>query len=111
MIDTALSTPPGTWTGTKNPGKLTISGAGWAAAMNGDKPFSGNDNSGLNPGNNGRCAINCSNTGAAYYSFHTAGANFLLADGSVRFFSQQLNPAVAVMYILKNDGITIPAQN
>ncbi len=38
----------------------------------------------------GNCLINCNNKWN-YYSFHTGGAHFLFADGSVQFLSENMN--------------------
>ena len=46
-------------------------------------------------GSGGRCAINCTNDNEVY-SFHTAGAHALIADGSVQFLSKSTDTAVIV---------------
>jgi len=39
---------------------------------------------------NGNCTINCNNKWT-WYSFHTGGAHFVMADGTVRFISQNVD--------------------
>ncbi|QJW99043.1 DUF1559 domain-containing protein [Frigoriglobus tundricola] len=57
---------------------------------------------------NGPCAINCSNY-RGVYSFHTGGANFGFADGSVHFISSSLAPAAYYALITARGGEVIPS--
>jgi prepilin-type processing-associated H-X9-DG protein len=42
-------------------------------------------------GSGGSCAINCTNArGKGFFCFHTGGAHFVMADGAVRFISQNV---------------------
>ncbi len=49
------------------------------------------------------CMINCSSDNELY-SFHTGGVNGLMADGSVRFISENISPVILVNLICRNDG-------
>ena len=73
---------------------MTGSGA-WADTFQGDNWVSGrlyDGTSGAANGGGGPCAVNCSNaTTAGMYSFHEGGAQVVLADGSVRFVSQNIS--------------------
>ena len=51
----------------------------------------------------GGCAINCLNY-SNYYSFHVGGAHFAMADGTVRFISQNINLETMTRLVLFNDG-------
>ena len=51
----------------------------------------------------GGCAINCLNY-SNYYSFHVGGAHFAMADGTVRFISQNVNLETMARLVLFNDG-------
>ena len=56
----------------------------------------------------GPCAVNCQNAGDIY-SFHSGGANVLLADGSVHFLSANTTLDVVVMLTGRADGRVLPA--
>jgi len=49
-------------------------------------------------GSGGRCVINCSNDNAVY-SFHTGGAQLLLADGSVQFVSDRISHCITAALV------------
>jgi prepilin-type processing-associated H-X9-DG protein len=51
----------------------------------------------------GSCAINCCNN-QAIYAFHPGGANAGMGDGSVRFLSTNLSPAVFVAILTRANG-------
>jgi len=88
-------------------------GAGWGDAFNGEHWPNGTSFDGNFVGSDvaaGTCLINCSNKASrGYYSFHTSGSNFLLADGSVRFFSQSTNNRVLVFMITSQRGEVVPS--
>ena len=57
---------------------------------------------------NGPCTMNCSNY-RGVYSFHTGGANFGYADGSVHFINSSLPPAAYYALITARGGEVIPS--
>jgi len=60
---------------------------------------------GMTPG--GFCTINCNNSWGIY-SFHTAGANAVFADGSVHFLAVGLSRDVFAALVTRAGGETIP---
>lgn len=89
-----------------------ISGNGWADETNGDQWIEGTDGDGGVaagfPNTHGPCVINCVNI-QNFFSFHTAGANFLYADGHVQLVNQSLDPKTAILLMLYDDGQSIPS--
>jgi len=88
-------------------------GAGWGDGFNGEHwpngtSFDGDpDASGNVPV--GTCLMNCSNLQSrAFYSFHTGGCNFVLGDGSVRFFADNTNNRILVFMITSQRGEVVP---
>ncbi|MDP1798256.1 MAG: DUF1559 domain-containing protein [Planctomycetaceae bacterium] len=58
-------------------------------------------------GNGGPCAINCTNIRSnGFHCFHTGGAHFLLADGTVRFVSENVSAQVFAAAITRKKGET-----
>ncbi|MFO0841317.1 MAG: DUF1559 domain-containing protein [Gemmataceae bacterium] len=89
-------------------------GAAWADPYQGDHWPTGSSADGNIVGSDvpvGTCLINCSNlhSRGGAYSFHTSGANFGLADGSVRFVSQAASNRVIVFMITSQRGEVVPA--
>lgn len=50
--------------------------------------------------------MNCNNKWN-YYSFHTGGAHFLMADGAVRFISQNIDKVTMLNIHGANDGAVV----
>jgi prepilin-type N-terminal cleavage/methylation domain-containing protein/prepilin-type processing-associated H-X9-DG protein len=77
---------------------------GWADATSAGSPLFGSSNDGtVFPG---PCGINCSND-YGLYSFHTAGANVVLADGSVRFLNVTTDIRTLAAAVTRAGGETI----
>jgi prepilin-type N-terminal cleavage/methylation domain-containing protein/prepilin-type processing-associated H-X9-DG protein len=84
-------------------------GAGWGDALNGENWFIGSLFDGTEPAHGGPCVVNCTNSrGRGLYSFHTAAANILLADGSVRSVSSNLNQCTFAFLVTKKKGDIVP---
>jgi prepilin-type N-terminal cleavage/methylation domain-containing protein/prepilin-type processing-associated H-X9-DG protein len=74
---------------------------GWADATSSGSSLYGSSSDGaVTPG---ACGINCSND-YGLYSFHTGGANVLLADGSVRFLAASLDIRVLCSLVTRAGG-------
>jgi prepilin-type N-terminal cleavage/methylation domain-containing protein/prepilin-type processing-associated H-X9-DG protein len=83
-------------------------GGGWGDLLNGEHWIQGVLYDGpdpYSPAAGGPCAINCSNLRmGSYHSFHPGGCHFLLADGSVRFFSETISAFVLAALITRSGG-------
>lgn len=85
-------------------------GGGWGDIMNGETWYAGTlyDGSGTPP-DQGPCAINCSNyRNGGFFSFHPGGAQFCLADGSVRFVSETIDAFTFAALTTRNRGEVAP---
>jgi prepilin-type N-terminal cleavage/methylation domain-containing protein/prepilin-type processing-associated H-X9-DG protein len=84
-------------------------GAGWGDALNGENWFIGSLFDGTEPPHGGPCVVNCTNSrGRGLYSFHSGGANVVLADGSVRLVSSSLNQCTFAFLVTKKKGDIVP---
>lgn len=88
----------------KDSGAGTSDGWGWA------DPDCGFSIDGVVPGvlgtnwtTGGTCIINCTND-SELYSFHSGGLNVTLADGSVRFIRETINPAALAAFVTARGG-------
>ncbi len=74
---------------------------GWADATSGGSALYGSSADGTTtPGN---CGVNCSND-YGLYSFHSGGANVLMADGSVRFVTASISIRTLAAQVTYNGG-------
>ncbi len=59
----------------------------------------------------GTLGINNSNEyGHCFYSFHTGGANFAFADGSVRFLGESMNLRVLASMVTRASGEVVSSE-
>lgn len=98
-------------------GNIVLGGAAWVDPLNGNLEISGRLYDG--GGAQGPCAINCSNArinpsgsgfskwGAGLYSFHTGGAMVQMADGSVRFLSENVSGITLTSLVSRDYGETM----
>jgi prepilin-type N-terminal cleavage/methylation domain-containing protein/prepilin-type processing-associated H-X9-DG protein len=84
------------------PGLIT-EGAGWGDPLNGESWMAGSLYDGT--GSTGPCTVNCTNqTTRGLYSFHPAGANVLLGDGSVHLLSSNISPGTFAALVTRAGG-------
>ena len=87
-------------------------GGGWGDVLNAEHWLGGQLYSGftvppappaLSP--QGPCSVKCPNArGRGFYSFHTGGAHFVMADGAVRFINQNIAPFTFAGLITRRKG-------
>ncbi len=89
---------------------VTADGWGWAD-INGGFSIDGSNAAGIQNSTNssgtvtmnGQCLMNCTND-SEIYSFHTGGAQFCLADGSVQFVSANISAATFAALLTRDWG-------
>ncbi len=82
-------------------------GGGWGDFLNGEHWLGGALYDGT-PGAGGPCGINCTNArGAGFYSWHEGGCHFLMADGAVRFISENVAQSTLAGAITCGKGETL----
>jgi hypothetical protein len=80
-------------------------GGGWGDFMNGENWISGSLYDGTRGPDGGPCPINCSNqSGSCFHSFHVGGIHALMADGAVKFISENVNGYTFAGIITKAKG-------
>lgn len=92
------------------PEHSVVAGGSWGdAIMSGDVWINGTGTDGNRGLSGGPCGVNCSNNRhSGAYSFHTGGAQILLADGSVRFMSENVSAQTLVYMITGARGEVNP---
>ena len=78
-----------------------IGGGAWRGIVPG-----GNNAGNSNADVSGNCTINCDNFWN-FYSFHTGGAHFVMADGTVRFVSQNMAAITMNRLFSYGDGAVV----
>lgn len=70
-----------------------VNGGGWGDALNGENWLQGTIRGSGFPAPAGMCAMNCNNfRGSSFHSFHVGGCHFLMADASVQFINESIDP-------------------
>jgi hypothetical protein len=86
----------------------TTNGGGWGDVLNAEHWLEGALGTGVTGatiGSGGPCAINCTNArGKGFFCFHAGGAHFVMADGAVRFLSQNINQFTFAGLITRRKG-------
>ncbi|SMP39521.1 prepilin-type N-terminal cleavage/methylation domain-containing protein [Neorhodopirellula lusitana] len=86
-----------------------VNGGGWGDLVGGDHWLQGSDPAGLKwvggmKPTGGSCAINCTNARTyGYYSFHSGGCFFLVADGAVTFYTETVDAKVLASHITRRN--------
>ena len=84
-------------------------GGGWGDFLNGEHWYSGSLFDGTPGPDGGPCPINCTNRrSAGFYAFHPGGAQFLLADGTVRFISETVDAFTFAAITTRQRGEVAP---
>ena len=55
----------------------------------------------------GNCLVNCNNSEANPYSFHTGGCLFVMCDGSVQFISESIDVNTMIALLGREDGMVV----
>jgi len=83
-------------------------GGGWGDFLNGEQWISGALYDGTMGPGGGPCGINCNNiAGGTFYSFHSGGCHFVMADGAVRFVNANIAQFTLAGLITRNKGEVI----
>lgn len=86
-------------------------GGGWGDVLNAEHWLDGalaTGVTGSSIGSGGPCAINCTNArGKGFFSFHSGGAHFVMADGAIRFISQNVGQFTFAGLITRRKGENI----
>ena len=99
--------PDTTWSGLV--GKAN--GGGWADFLAGDHWLNGSLYDGNQGANGGPCGINCNNMRTTnLHSFHVGGVQVLMADGAVRFVSENVAQFVLAAMITRTNGEVYSAE-
>ena len=77
-----------------------MSGGPWASDWKSVSPQGATQDGSSKPGS---CMVNCNNDWEVY-SMHQGGANAVMGDGSVRFLSATVNPAVFAAIMTRARG-------
>ena len=98
------------WSSPLEPTYAGLNGGGWGDILNGEHWVSGSlwDD----PLTEGPYAINRTNmNGRGFHAFHPGGSHFLLADGSIKFFSQDTAAHVVASMITRGGGEAFDVPN
>ncbi len=92
-------------------GLSATNGGGWGDPLIGEHWIAGSIRGATSlPIAEGPCAINCTNIRSqGFHSFHTGGAGFLMADGSVQFNSEGIDPFALAARITRAKGEVVSA--
>jgi len=84
-------------------------GGGWGDVLNAEHWVGGSLSSGVTGTMaQGSCAINCTNArGRGFFCFHAGGAHFVMADGAVRFVSQNVTQFTFAGLVTRKKGENI----